>query len=161
MLDCGIIHRDILFIYNVKFENLKKDLGRKFVPSIINELTKKNKETSFNESYAFCSKINFINNEGEPDFLYTLIMHNKFKRNSFDYGVLAHEITHITQMIFKELGINRNKEIEFEGYFHGYIMQKALEFIIKCDTEEAKKCTEKLDEYKQNFETKIINNGSL
>lgn len=151
-IDPGIFPFKVLVVYNVDFEGWKKE-SKKFSPGFQKAMSDKQIKGFFKSAKGFYLYRRFKNfgPEDNDSWVHAIFLPDKFERKNYEIGIISHEVTHLCQGYFEDIRLSRNEEQECEAYFHGFMVEKILDFIDQTDKaaeEKELKDKEKLKKYR-------------
>lgn len=111
MLSCGFSYEELLQKFGRRFPTWVKPLA-----DCINE---------FETCWGFVHSNVWVDKDGQRKAHYWLIIKDPFDFTDEAMVNLAHEVLHVVQFVLSDK-INRDREIEFEAYFHSYLMTECL-----------------------------------
>jgi len=79
----------------------------------------------FDTCWGFVHRHQWKREDGKQMAHFWLIIKDPFTFSDEDMVNLAHEVLHVAQFVLSEK-INRDQDVEFEAYFHSYIMRECL-----------------------------------
>lgn len=111
MLSCGYSYQELLSKFGKKYPTWIKPLDEH--------------QELFETCWGFVHRERWKDKDGVKKEHYWLIIANPFDFSDESMCNLAHEVLHVVQFVLSDK-INRDDEVEFEAYFHTYLMIECL-----------------------------------
>jgi len=121
-IDFALFPQSVMLANGYSYEELLAKFGKRF-PTWVKPLEEHKK--LFDTCWGFVHRHQWTDKNGVKKCHYWLIIKDPFDFSDEAMCNLAHEVLHVVQFVLADK-INRDDEVEFEAYFHTYLMTECL-----------------------------------